>query len=135
MNIRQRHRASTEFSLASISDIVFLLLIFFMITSSFVQPGVKVDLPQGSSERPSQGMNTVTVNEDGKFFWNSKEMQKEQLAEAIKNAIETATAKNDKNSRVITLRTDKQTIMQDAAFVISEVARNGGAVVIATKKN
>ena len=134
MNLRSSHRPSTEFSLASISDIVFLLLIFFMIPSSFVQPGVKVDLPQGASQRPSQGVNTVTVTQDGKYFWNSRPMEKDQLAEAIKVAIETATKKDDKNGRVVTLRTDKQTIMQDAAFVIGEVARNGGAVVIVTRK-
>lgn len=135
MSIKQRNRPSTEFSLASISDIVFLLLIFFMITSSFVQPGVKVELPQSSSEKPSTGGNTVTVNKDGQYFWNSQPIEKEALAQRIQEAIETATRRNDETGRVITLRTDQQTIMQDAAFVIGEVAEHGGAVVIATRKS
>jgi len=134
MSIKQRHRPSTEFSLASISDIVFLLLIFFMITSSFVQPGVKVELPQSSSEKPSTGSNTVTVTTDGKYYWNSVPVEKEKLAQNIKEAIETAERRHDEPGRVITLRTDQQTIMKDAAFVIGTVAEFGGAVVIATRK-
>lgn len=134
MPIRQKNRPSTEFSLASISDIVFLLLIFFMITSSFVQPGVKVELPQSSSEKPSEGGNTVTVTENGDFFWGREQVDEIELEYRIQEAIEKADALQDKNGRIITLRTDNETAMKHAAVVISAVAEFGGAVVIATKR-
>lgn len=129
MALRPKNRPTTDFSLASISDIVFLLLIFFMLTSSFVQPGVKVDLPTGSSQKPSKGQVTITVTKEHEFYWNSEKIEKEQ----IKKRLEQMVQKDPKN-RVITLRTDKETIMEDAAFVINAVAEIGGAVVIATKR-
>jgi biopolymer transport protein ExbD len=129
MALRPKNRPSTDFSLASISDIVFLLLIFFMLTSSFVQQGVKVDLPTGSSRKPSKGQITITVTKDHEFFWNSDKIDKEEIRNKLSQAVD-----KDPQNKVVTLRTDKETVMEDAAFVINAVAEIGGAVVIATKR-
>lgn len=129
MNLRQRHKPSAEFSLASISDIVFLLLIFFMITSSFVQPGVKVDLPQGSSQKPSTGKITITINKEGQFFWNTEQVVRDDISTRLADAIA-----RDPDAKVVTLKTDKEVQMQDAAHVISAVAEHGGSVIIATRR-
>ncbi|MEZ4825392.1 MAG: biopolymer transporter ExbD [Bacteroidia bacterium] len=73
MSIRSRNKVSAEFSSASISDIVFLLLIYFMLTSAFVeQVGIKVDLPTSSSDKPTEGKNFITVTDDGVFAWNQE---------------------------------------------------------------
>ncbi|MCZ2355927.1 MAG: biopolymer transporter ExbD [Bacteroidia bacterium] len=131
MSIQQRNKPTTEFSLASMSDLVFLLLIFFMITSSFVhQAGVKVDLPQSKSEKPSQGQNSVTISADSHFFWNDQQVDKEELPNLIREALKT----EDPKKKVITLRADKKVTMEQAAFVIAHIAENKGSVVLATKK-
>lgn len=129
MALKPRNKAVTDFSLASISDIVFLLLIFFMLTSSFVQQGVKVDLPKSASQKPSKGRVTITITKERQFYWNSDLVDKEDISELLKQAIE-----KDPESKAVTLRTDKDVIMEDATVVISAVAENGGSVIIATKK-
>lgn len=125
-------KPSVEVSTAPIADIVFLLLIYFMLTSSFiVQSSLQVELPSSSSDRPHKGGHTVTITADGIYAWDdASNTEREDLPQLIEDAL--ANAKDEE--RTITLRTDKQTVMDDVAFVMSEVARHGGKVVILTKK-
>ena len=131
MALQPRNRPSTEFSLASIADMVFLLLIFFMLTSNFVnQAGVKIDLPTSASKKPSEGKNSITITADGQYFWNNEKLSKEEIYQKIKEVL---TDKNP-NNNIITLRTDKSVTMGEAAYFISAVAEYGGSVVLATKR-
>lgn len=133
MSIRSRNRVSAEFSSASISDIVFLLLIYFMLTSAFVeQVGLKVDLPTSSSDKPTEGKNFVTVTDDGVFAWNQQKIQdKEELIPLIEAVLKDSNKDND----VITLRVDKKALFEEAAFVMAVVAENDGKIVILTEKD
>ncbi len=132
MSIRSRNKPSSEFSSASIADIVFLLLIYFMLTSAFVeQVGIKVELPTSSSDKPTEGKNFVTVTEDGAFAWNQEKIaQREELIPLIEAVLQDDNPDND----VITLRVDKQSVFEDAAFVMALVAENEGKIVILTRK-
>ncbi|MEZ4775264.1 MAG: biopolymer transporter ExbD [Bacteroidia bacterium] len=133
MSIRSRNRVSAEFSSASISDIVFLLLIYFMLTSAFVeQVGLKVDLPTSSSDKPTEGKNFVTVTDDGVFAWNQ---QKIQNKEDLIPLIEAVLKDDNKDNDVITLRVDKKALFEEAAFVMAVVAENDGKIVILTEKD
>lgn len=133
MSIRSRNKVSAEFSSASISDIVFLLLIYFMLTSAFVeQVGIKVDLPTSSSDKPSQGKNFVTVTDDGVFAWNQEKLaDKEDLIPLLEEVLQDDNPDND----IITLRVDKQALFEEAAFVMAVVAENEGTIVILTEKD
>jgi len=131
MKLQPRNRPSAEFSLASIADMVFLLLIFFMLTSSFVhQAGVRVDLPSSKSKQPSSGKNSVTITQDGKYYWNNTAMPKEQIRQKL---IEVLTDKDPENN-VITLRVDRNVTIGEASYVIATIAEYGGSVVLATKR-
>jgi len=69
MALKKRKRTLAEFSMASMTDMIFLLLIFFMITSTIVVPNaVKVLLPQGSKQTASKPMTKVTINADLQYF-------------------------------------------------------------------
>ena len=131
MAIRQRNKPSAEFSLASISDIVFLLLIFFMVTSTFVnQSGVKIEYPESESTKPSDGGNTVTITAEDTYYWNNERVGKGDVPNRIQKVLEDESKEND----VITLRVDKNVTYESSMVVLSPVAKFGGAVVIATKK-
>ncbi len=133
MSIRSRNKVSAEFSAASMSDIVFLLLIYFMLTSAFVkQVGIKVDLPTSSSDRPTEGEGIVTVTDDGIFAWNQQKLEdKEELIPFIEELLQDDDTEND----VITLRVDKKALFEEAAFVMAIVAANDGKIVILTEKH
>ncbi|MBE0641224.1 MAG: biopolymer transporter ExbD, partial [Bacteroidales bacterium] len=69
MAIRSRHKLSTEFSTASMSDLVFLLLIFFMLTSTLVAPNaIKLLLPSSTSKTLARQTVTVYINDAYQYF-------------------------------------------------------------------
>jgi len=69
MALKKRKRTLAEFSMASMTDMIFLLLIFFMITSTIVVPNaVKVLLPQGSRQTASKPMTRVTIDGNLQYY-------------------------------------------------------------------
>ncbi len=76
--------------LAPLIDVVFLLLIFFMLTSSFVfQPGIRVNLPKAvTSEVLHREMLIITITDDNKMFVNERPVGKDELVSRVKMASE-----------------------------------------------
>lgn len=74
----KRQKISPVFSMSSMTDLIFLLLIFFMITSTMVSPNaIKVLLPQGSEQTSTKPMARVIIDKDLNYygaFGNEDEM-------------------------------------------------------------
>ncbi len=71
MAIKSNNKISTEFSMASMSNLVFLLLIFFILTSTLVAPNaIKLLLPSGSGKVLSKQSTLVSVNNQNQLFVN-----------------------------------------------------------------
>ena len=77
MALKRRAKLSPNFSMASMTDVIFLLLIFFMITSTVVSPNaIKVLLPQGKQQTSAKPLTRVIIDKDLNFyaaFGNEKE--------------------------------------------------------------
>jgi len=132
MGIKSRNKPSTEFSSSTIADIVFLLLIYFLLTSTFVtQVGIKVDLPRSTSEQPSTAKHSVTIRKDGTHYWDNRLMD---TRDDIPILIEDILTNDNDEDDVITLRTDREVTMDEAAFIMSAIQQYGGKVVIQTRK-
>ena len=75
--LKRRTKISPNFSMASMTDVIFLLLIFFMITSTVVSPNaIKVLLPQGKQQTSAKPLTRVIIDKDLNFyaaFGNEKE--------------------------------------------------------------
>lgn len=75
--LHRRAKISPNFSMASMTDVIFLLLIFFMITSTMVSPNaIKVLLPQGKQQTSAKPLTRVIIDKDLNFyaaFGNDKE--------------------------------------------------------------
>ncbi len=75
--LKRRSRVKPEFSMASMTDIIFLLLIFFMITSTVVSPNaIKVLLPQGKQQTSAKPLTRVIIDKELNYyagFGNDKE--------------------------------------------------------------
>lgn len=76
----------TSFSAISLTDIIFLLLIFFLLSSSFVvQPGIKVDLPTTRTSEPeSHDRVIVTVTSEGELFVGMRPVSPERLEDELR---------------------------------------------------
>ena len=70
MKLKRRNKATPEFSLAAMVDVILLLLIFFMVTSAAAnQSAIDVKLPKGEIENPNiPNEVTVSIKEDGSYF-------------------------------------------------------------------
>ena len=83
--LQRRAKISPNFSMASMTDVIFLLLIFFMITSTVVSPNaIKVLLPQGKQQTSAKPLTRVIIDKDLNYyaaFGNDKEQY--ALAEFI----------------------------------------------------
>lgn len=83
--IKRKTKAIDGFSMSSMTDIIFLLLIFFMLTSTIVAPNaIKVLLPEGKAQTQAKPLARVTIDKELNFFvqWDKDEpMQIEGLEE------------------------------------------------------
>lgn len=69
MSLKRRAKISPSFSMASMTDVIFLLLIFFMITSTVVSPNaIKVLLPQGKQQTSAKPLTRVIIDKDLNFY-------------------------------------------------------------------
>ena len=73
MDIKSKHKVDANFSMSSMTDIVFLLLIFFMLTASFITPsGLPVNLPSAAASSIVMQKNSVTITSDLKYYINQQ---------------------------------------------------------------
>jgi len=118
MNIKTRNKRSTDFSSASMSDLVFLLLIFFMLTSTVVSPNaIKLLLPSSKSDRQMVPKKAVSVYIDEKFqyYVDSKPVDAVGLREGIKKNVQ------GQDECSIVLKSDASVPIQFAVNVIDVV--------------
>ncbi|OPZ97930.1 MAG: biopolymer transport protein ExbD [Bacteroidetes bacterium ADurb.Bin408] len=116
MAIKIRNKRSVEFSTASMSDIVFLLLIFFMLTSTLVSPNaIKLLLPSSNSRTMAKQTLTVYINELGQYFvdkdYTDPTLLQDNIFARIKNEVDAT----------IVIRADKSVEVQHIVNVIDAV--------------
>ena len=79
MGLKRRTKVSEAFSMASMTDVIFLLLIFFMVTSTVVIPNaIKVTLPQAQKQTAAKPLTRVTIDASLNYyvaFGKQKEVQ------------------------------------------------------------
>ncbi len=88
MNLKSTNKINPLFSMSSMTDIIFLLLIFFMLTASFVTPsGLPVNLPSSKSSSIIIQKVSVTITNDLRYFVNENETSIDNLEMVLRNEI------------------------------------------------
>lgn len=130
MNIRRKKHFKPEVSTSSLNDIMFFLLLFFLIVSTLANPNViKVLLPNSKSAQDlnKQQVN-LTVTADKRFYINQKEIQTDQLE------LELVRQTKDLENPTIILRFAKSLNIQDLVDVLEIGVRRNFKMVMATEK-
>lgn len=88
MKLKRTQFPKVDIMMAPMIDIIFLLLIFFLLTSSFVfQPGIKINLPKAvTSEVIPEKNLTVIITSDNLIYLNNKLITTNELKEALRKA-------------------------------------------------
>ncbi len=133
MAIKSRNKVEPTFNSSSMSDLVFLLLIFFMLTSTLVAPNaIKLMLPSSNSKTMAKQTVTVYVNDQYQYYVNETPADETQLADLIN-----ANIGNDTQATVV-LRSDKSVPVQyvvnviDAVNGINNATNSNHKVILAT---
>lgn len=127
MNLQSRNKVDSAFNMASMTDLIFLLLIFFMLTSSFVTPsGLPVNLPTSKASTIEVQKVSITVTKDLQFFINEKKVTKNSLETELKKELAGS-------SGVVILHIDESVPTKELVFVAGIATSLEAKVSIATK--
>ncbi len=135
MALRVRNKKRVEFNMSSMSDLVFLLLIFFMLTSTLVAPNaVKLLLPSSNSKTMAKPATvTVYIDKDLSYFVDGVPVDKNTMVDGLANVL-----RNELESSVV-VRAEKSVEIQalvDVIDAVNEVNRLYDAkhkIILATK--
>ncbi|MCH9660721.1 MAG: biopolymer transporter ExbD [Bacteroidetes bacterium] len=130
MNLRGRNKVSPEFSMSSMTDIVFLLLVFFLLTSPAITPdALDLILPKAKGKSTNQQKASVSITKDGAYYVN-----KERVSEySIEKELRSVLAGQDEPT--IILRAEEGVPIEDAVFVMDIANKNSFKVVLAVRPN
>ncbi len=111
MDLRSRHKVDPTFSMSSMTDIIFLLLIFFMLTASFVTPSrLPVNLPTSVSTTIVMQKVSVSITSDLQYFVNTRRVERSQLQQVLSREL------NGKEG-VVSLHIDKSVPSEHLVYV------------------
>jgi biopolymer transport protein ExbD len=127
MKLKGRNQIKPEFNMSSMTDVVFLLLIFFMIASTLAKQlnTIEVKLPQGEGKTENLNSVAVTITDRGKFYINDDRVPK--------NSLETRLISSLGNGAIpsIVLRAEQKVAIQEVVYVMNIANKNGIKVVLA----
>jgi biopolymer transport protein ExbD len=127
MAISQRNKISVNFSSVGMTDVVFNLLIFFMLTSTLVHPSaLKLMLPKGSNQVSAKPLTTVSITSDLKYYVETQPINIADLERILKEKL------GDKPDTYISLHADKSVPFENVVEVLNIAQKNNYKLIIAT---
>jgi biopolymer transport protein ExbD len=128
MNFRGRNKVSPEFNMSSMTDIVFLLLIFFMIASTLVTTNaIDILLPKASGKTENKKSIAVSIKKDLTYYIDQKRVGESVLENEL-----TAVLSN-KEQPTIVLRAEKSVPVENVVKVMDIANRNKFKVILAVQ--
>lgn len=121
MEFERRRHNHTYLNIAPLVDVVFLLLLFFMLTSHLIQePAIKVRLPESkTSEVRSEVIKTVLITKDGEIYFMDKRVDLDNLQIAIRENLK------DVEREFLRIKADRDVNVGLLVSVIDEVRLSG----------
>ena len=129
MAIRRNRKFHAEVATSALSDIMFFLLLFFLIISTLANPNViKVPLPESkANEKTNKQHVTLTVTKEKKYFVDKQEVRLDQIAPTL------LTETKKLNDNTVILRIPFDLMVQDLVDLLQIGMENNLKVIIATK--
>lgn len=129
MALKSKNKVSANFSMSSMTDIVFLLLIFFMLTSTLVTTNaLDLVLPKSNAQTVKKQRISVSINENFEYFIDKEYVELKYIEKLL---IDRLTIQDEK---VIVLRVDNSVPIKYAVEVMDIAYRNKFKIVLATQQ-
>lgn len=128
MNLRSRNKVSADFSMSSMTDIVFLLLIFFMLTSPAITPeALDLILPKAKGKTTNVSNLSVSITKDLQVYINNERVSQSALENTLKQRLAGV------EDPTIILRAEEGVPIEKAVNVMDIANRNRYKIVLAVK--
>lgn len=133
MALKRPNDMMASFSMASMTDVIFLLLVFFMVTSTYVFPtALEVNLPEGAEQTPSKPSTRVFVDAGGNYFISVADSEPEPVAKDSLAIVLTSLQKADSVAG-IAVYADAEVAYGKVVEVLNLGAANSLKMVLATR--
>jgi biopolymer transport protein ExbD len=128
MNLRSRNKVSADFSMSSMTDIVFLLLIFFMLTSPTITPeALDLILPKAKGKSTNVQSISVSITKDLQFYVDTERVSSSSLEGVLKTRLA------GEETPTIILRAEQGVPIEKAVNVMDIANRNKYKIILAVK--
>lgn len=128
MALRSRSKIDATFSMSSMTDVVFLLLIFFMITSTLVNPNaIKLLLPQSKQQAAAKPQTSVSISRDLTYYVGTTPVRFNQIEAELRKRV------GDEEDVYISLHVDENVPMREVVKVMNIAKNNQYKVILATR--
>ena len=131
MDIRsKRHKKSAEMHNSALNDILFILLLFFLIVSTLANPNViKLTVPKATSNTKAKQTVVVSIDQNGNYFVGTRRVPIERLEVSIKPSLA-----NENMEPTIVINAEKSVPVENIVNVMEIANKLGAKVVLATKR-
>jgi biopolymer transport protein ExbD len=129
MGLKKRNKVSAEFSMSSLTDIIFLLLIFFMLTANFVQID-PFDLPTSDSKTVAATSIVVTIDKSGEYTYQGKPISVRNIERTVRRDIRDM---EDRNSVTLTIAAQSGVPFNNVAKIMEVAGRLRIKAILATQ--
>ncbi|MDI3527438.1 MAG: biopolymer transport protein ExbD [Tenuifilum sp.] len=128
MALKRRSKVDASFSMSSMTDIVFLLLIFFMVSSTLIHPNaLKLLLPQSNSQVSAKPITSVSITADRNFYLETVPVTLGQLEYLLQQKMQ------GQDEPTIALHVDRTVPMEDVVKVMNIAKDNKYKLILATQ--
>ncbi len=128
MKLKGRNKVSPDFSMSSMTDIVFLLLIFFMLTANSPN-ALDLLLPKAKGKSTNTQNVSVSIDKNLQYFVNKERINGEYIEIELKKALE------GQDKPTIILRAEESVAIKEAVYVMDIANRNNYKVILAVRPN
>jgi biopolymer transport protein ExbD len=133
MALKKRNKVDASFSMSSMTDIVFLLLIFFMVTSTLIAPNaLKLLLPQSNNQTAAKPVTTISVTQDLKYYINDNGSLKRVAFQEIEPFLQNRFGVGNDEDIYISLHADKSVPWEEVVKIMNIARKNKYKVIAAT---
>jgi len=128
VKLKGRNKVSPDFSMSSMTDIVFLLLIFFMLTANSPN-ALDLLLPKAKGKSTNTQNVSVSIDKNLQYFVNNEQINGEYIEIELKKALE------GQDKPTIILRAEESVAIKEAVHVMDIANRNSYKVILAVRPN
>ena len=129
MELKPRNKISTTFSMSGMTDIIFLLLIFFMVTSTLINPNaLKLLLPQSANQTAASPVANVSITSDLNYYVGTTPVKFSEIEPVLKEKFN----KKGVKEPTISLNADKRVPIEHIVKVMNIANKNEWKLILAT---